>query len=138
MRKEFSPPPQAPLPFSKTFKTGLSEDYAPALFLDAKDIYNLTKDGIYDDMVSYCQGYDEVTLHKENGKSYVNLLAYNDYQSSGEAYFSLIREPAEIAPILAVKYRTTTSGVHSQVYTHSSSTSVQAGSTTTFLITANG
>lgn len=116
----------------------LSEDYAPALFLDAKDIFELTRDGIYDDMPSFCMGYDEVTLHKENDKSYVKLLAYNDYQSSGEAYFSLIRKPTEIAPVMAVKYRTTTTGVHSQVYTHSTSVGVQGGSATTFSLTCDG
>lgn len=116
----------------------LSEEYAPVLFFDAKDIYELSHDGIYDDMISLCMGYDEVTLHKEDGRSYVKILAYNDYQSSGEAYFSLTREPIEIAPVLAVKYRTTTKGVHSQVYTHSTSVSVQGGSNVTFPLQSDG
>ncbi|MBQ8409420.1 MAG: hypothetical protein IJY39_11230 [Clostridia bacterium] len=123
---------------TETADPRLEEEYAPVVFYDAKAIYQLSKDGIYDDMPNYCMGYDEVTLHKENGKSYVKLLAYNDYQSSGEAYFSLMREPTEVAPVLAVKYRTTTAGVHSQVYTHSSSISVQGGSTTTFSLIADG
>ena len=116
----------------------LSEEYAPVLFFDAKDIYELSHDGIYDDMISLCMGYDEVTLHKEDGKAYVKLLAYNDYQSSGEAYFSLAREPIEVAPIFAVKYRTNTKGIHSQVYTHSTSTAVQGGSNTTFSLQTDG
>ncbi len=100
--------------------TRLSAEYAPVKYFSAADLYWLTKDGVYEDMAQLFFGYDEVTYHKEEGsKPYVKLLAYNDYQTSAEAFISLCTGKMTVAPIFAVKYRTTSAVSNMEIYTDS-------------------
>ena len=107
----------------------LSMEYAPVLYLDAKEIYDLTADGVYEERPSKFKGYDEVTLlTDENGQKSVKLLAYNDYQDAGEAYITLFSQKTDVAPWYVVKYRTLTPSITMEVYTDSVNQTLNAGS----------
>ena len=124
---------------SETEDVRLSAEYAPVKYFDAKDIYELTKDGVYEDMAQLFYGYDEVTYHKEEGKkAYTRLLTYNDYQSGAEAFISLCTSPMEVVPIFAVKYRTATPGLNMEIYTDSVNIGVVSSSNIRIPITADG
>ena len=113
---------------SETEDPRLSAEYAPVVYFSGKDIYELTKDGIYEDMAQLFHGYDEVTYFKEKGqRGYTRILAYNDYQNVPEVFISLCTSPMEVAPIFAIKYRTTTPGISMEVYTDSVNQGVTSG-----------
>ncbi len=113
---------------SETEDPRLSSEYAPVVYFSGKDIYELTKDGIYEDMAQLFHGYDEVTYFKEKGqRGYTRILAYNDYQNVPEVFISLCTSPMEVAPIFAIKYRTTTPGISMEVYTDSVNQGVTSG-----------
>lgn len=124
---------------SETEDPRLSAEYAPVKYFDAKDVYELTKDGIYEDMAQLFFGYDEVTYHTEEGeKPYTKLLTYNDSRNAAEAYISLCTAPMDVAPIFAVKYRTTTPGINMEIYTDSVNLSVAGGNNIRIPITSDG
>ena len=117
----------------------LKEEFAPVYYLSAKDLYELTKDGVYEIAPSLFHGYDEVTLHAgENGKKYVKLLSYNDYQDLKEAFITLFSEKTEVAPWFAIKYRTATPGLSMEIYSDSQNKSLNAGSRAAFSIITDG
>ena len=117
----------------------LSQEYAPVKYFGAKGLYDFIKDGIYDEMPQLFYGYDEVSyLKDENGKAYTRVLCYNDYQTSKEAYFSLCTSPMGVAPMLAVKYRTTTPGINMEIYTDSVNYSPTSSSNIAISVVANG
>ncbi len=117
----------------------LSAEYAPVTYFDAKAIYELTKDGIYEDMAQLFYGYDEVTYHKEAGKRpYTRIKSWNDYGNAAEAFISLCTSPMEVAPIFAVKYRTTTPGISMEVYTDSVNNGVTSGNIVRIPVTSDG
>ena len=117
----------------------LSAEYAPVTYFDAKAIYELTKDGVYEDLPSHFFGYDEVTYHKEKGqRAYTRIKTWNDLQTAAEAYISLCTEPMDVAPVFAIKYRTTTPGLTMEVYTDSVNHSVTGSNIVRLPVTADG
>ena len=117
----------------------LSLECAPVVYFDAKGIYELTKDGVYEDMPQLFFGYDEVTYVKEAGqKPYTRLLIYNDYLTVKEASISLCTGRMEVAPYFAVKYRTTVSGVNMEIYTDSVNSSLNASNRILIPVVSDG
>ncbi len=117
----------------------LSAEYAPVTYFDAKAIYELTQDGVYEDLPSHFFGYDEVTYHKEKGqRAYTKIKTWNDLQTAAEAYISLCTAPMDVAPIFAVKYRTTTPGLSMEIYTDSVNGSVTSGNIVRLPVTSDG
>ena len=117
----------------------LSLECAPVVYFDAKDIYDLTKDGVYEDMPQYFFGYDEVTYVKEKDqRPHTRLLIYNDYLNVKEAFISLCTSTMEVAPYFAVKYRTTVPGVNMEIYTDSVNSSVNANNRVLIPVSSDG
>lgn len=117
----------------------LSAEYAPVVYFDAKAIYELTKDGVFEDVAQLFYGYDEVTYHKEKGqRAYTKILTYNDYGNLPEAYISLCTAPMEAAPIFAVKYRTTIPGITMEIYTDSVNNGVTGGNVARIPVESDG
>ena len=116
----------------------MEEDFAPVLILDARDIYELTAEGVFEQSASMFKGYDEVSCHMEDGKAYTKLLTYNDFGSDKEAYITLFNKKTEVAPIVAIKYRTKIPGVVMEVYTDSVNKSLSASSKASATIVSDG
>jgi len=123
---------------SETEDKRMEEDYAPVFILGAKDIYDLTADGVYEQSASLFKGYDEVTYHVEDGRAYTKLLTYNDYGADKEAYITLFNEKTAVAPVIAIKYRTKTPGVVMEMYTDSVNKTVSGSSKTSSSIVSDG
>ena len=124
---------------SETEDPRLSAEYAPVVYFDAKAIYELTKDGVYEDNAQLFYGYDEVTYHKEKGqRAYTRIKTWNDYQTGAEAYISLCTSPMEVAPVFAVKYRTTTPGISMEIYTDSVNVGVTSGNIVRIPVESDG
>lgn len=107
----------------------LSMDYAPSVYFDPKDLYEITKDGVYGENANQFAGYDEVTVDKdEDGTAYVRLLAYNDYNTLQESIISVIGGTTTVSPYLAIKYRTKVENIYAQIYADSVNVSAGSGS----------
>ena len=106
------------------------------LIFSAQEIYDLTEAGVWGDKYG-CMGYDEVTHYKKNGTEFVRLLSAGG-AGTAEAYFHLFCTPHAVAPVMAIKYRSQTSGIFMQVYSDSVNKKPVAASCTSVDITNDG
>ncbi|MBQ8410064.1 MAG: hypothetical protein IJY39_14500 [Clostridia bacterium] len=95
------------------------ESYAPVLYYSAHKIYNVAKPGEF----GVYKNLDEVKLAADN--SYTRLIAY---PGEKEAYFNLISEKVDVAPYVAIKYRTRSQGVSVEMFMDSVNTSAVGSS----------
>ncbi len=115
------------------FSTLAASDTSEDLIFTAKEIYDLAEPGIWGDKYG-CLGYDEVTHYNKNGTEFVRLLSAGG-AGTAEAYFHLFCTPHAVAPVMAIKYRTQTSGITMQVFSDSVNQKPVAASCTGITIT---
>ena len=113
-----------------------AEEANSDLIFTAKEIYDLTEPGVWGDKYG-CLGYDEVTHFNKNGTEFVRLLSAGG-AGTAEAYFHLFCTPHAVAPVMAIKYRSQTSGIFMQVFSDSVNKKPVAASCTRADITTDG
>ena len=110
----------------------LSAEYAPVLYFSAKDIYNIARE--YVDGWKMGSGYLDDCQLLDNGKT-AKLITHT---GTVEAFLPLLTSPAEAAPYVAIKYRTTTANILMQMFIDSENLSVQGSSVTDFSVSSSG
>ncbi len=109
----------------------MSAEYAPVTYFDAKYIYNVAKPGEFGKF----KNLDMVELAEDG--SYTKLTTLQDPVSS-EAYFNLVSAPVDAAPVLVMKYRTTSKGPSAEFFLDSVNAGATAGSSLNGSLNANG
>ena len=104
-------------------------DYAPAYYFSAKKLYNICLPGEF----GVFKALSEVTISKD--QSYTTLKAY---AQGAEGCIPLVTEPIEVAPVVAIKYRTKVSGFYMEMFMDSVNTSATAGSNVSFNVSSDG
>ncbi len=138
--------PQKPIQSNKAEDVGPSnaEDprleaaYAPSVYFDADDLYELVIGGVYGEYPSRFSGYDQVSRKEEDGVRYISLLSYNDAENLQEAYISPINGRTEVPGIMAIKYRTNVNGSVAEIFTGSEGFSANGNSRANFGLQADG
>ncbi len=109
----------------------LQADYAPSLYLEAVDLYEIAvkgkKNGYYD-----YYGYDQVDFKEENDLRYITLTSLNAAGTQAEAYFSPIRKPTKVSGVIAIKYRSTVENIWGELFASSEGSYARGHSYTNF------
>ena len=121
------------LPISSA--TSDAESNADLIFT-AKEIYAATKDGVWGDKYG-CLGFDEVQYHSKNHVEYVTITSQGGAGLS-EAYFHLFTTPRDVAPVIAIKYRTRNASSRMEIFSDSVNKKVNGASNVGFNITVDG
>ncbi len=103
----------------------LSAEYAPKLYFDAEDIYNVAKPGEFDAIL----GFRRVGMvMMDNDKTYTRIFALAS--GASDANFPLLSTRSQGARYLVLKYRTTIPGFSVEFFLDSVNSEAVAGSST--------
>ena len=104
-------------------------DFAPVYYFSAKNIYNICKPGEF----GVFPRLDSVNIAKDH--SYTTLRAY---QQAAESYVPLVTSPIKVGPVVAIKYRTKTSGFYMEMFMDSVNAEATSGSNVSFSVASDG
>ncbi len=109
----------------------LTADYAPTLYLEAAELYDMAAKGKKYGYADY-SGYDQIDFCEEEGVRYMTLTTFNESGTRVEAYFSPIVRPKKVSGVIAIKYRSTVPDSWGEIFTSSEGSYARGHSYTNF------